>query len=182
VVCCAELGRELHDDGFLDALTAVDVMVRSGAGDLPEALTGRWRPSPVATADPEILAAKQVRRAAWLTGLAAGCLAHTVRRARTREQFGRALIANQDVAFRLARLKIRHDALSALIGELAGQVDDGDVDPALIAGALAEAGTLALATTREGMQLHGAFGMTAGSAVGRYYLAAPRAVAGVRCP
>ena len=42
----------------------------------------------------------------------------------------------QDVAFRLARLKIRHDAVAALIGELAGRLDDGVVDTVLVAGAL----------------------------------------------
>jgi len=130
----------------------------------------------------EVLAASRIRRAAWLSGLAAGCLALTVQRARTREQFGRPLIANQDVAFRLARLKIRHDAVAALIGELAGQLDDGVVDTALVAGALAEAGTLALATTREAVQLHGVFGMTAASPVGRHYLAAPLAIAGDAAP
>lgn len=147
VVCCAELGRELHDDGLLDALNTskVDAVAR-------------------------------ILRAAWLTGLAAGCLGHTVQRVRAREQFGRALIANQDVAFRLARLKIWHDAIAALVGDLAARFDDGHVDLELAEGALAEAGVLALAATREGIQLHGAYGMTTGSPVARYYLAAPRAV------
>lgn len=228
VVCCAELGRELHDDGLLDTLTAVDAIVRSGR-DMPE---DGWRASIVdvdrPVADPpgallavvdgamgfvepehvrqrwtaagvvaavqyqsgsvdvlcqgqdtvEVLAASRIRRAAWLSGLAAGCIAHTVRRARSREQFGRALIANQDVAFRLARLKVQHDAVTALVDDLAARYDDGVVDTALIAGALAEAGALARTATREAVQLHGAFGMTADSPVARYYLAAPLAIAG----
>ncbi|TDP95210.1 acyl-CoA dehydrogenase [Labedaea rhizosphaerae] len=148
VIACAELGRELHDDGVLDHL----------GGDDSQAV-------------------QRIRRAAWLTGLAASCLARTVHRARTREQFGRPLITNQDVAFRLARLKIHHDAVWALVTDLAGRHDDGAPDPALAAGALAEAGTLALATTREAVQLHGAFGMTAASPVRRHYLTAPVAVA-----
>ena len=98
-------------------------------------------------------------------------------RARAREQFDRPLIANQDVAFRLARLKIHHDAVWALIADQSARHDDGDRDAALAAGALAEAGTLAVTTTREAVQLHGAYGMTAESPVGRYYLAAPVAVA-----
>lgn len=210
VVCCAELGRELHDAGFLDTLTAIDAMVRSGRPEVAAALTGHWRASIVDTehggadallvtaedgralgfvapdgvdvlcrdgAAADVLAAAAIRRAAWLSGLAAGCLAHTVQRTRIREQFGRPLIENQDVAFRLARLKVRHDAVTALIDELAGQFDDGGADSALIAGALAEAGALALAASREGVQLHGAAGMTVGSPAGRYYLAAPSAVA-----
>jgi alkylation response protein AidB-like acyl-CoA dehydrogenase len=154
VVCCAELGRELHDGGLLDRLTAIDERTRSGA---------------------EVRTAGRVRRAAWLLGLAAGCLEHTVHRARTREQFGRPLIANQDIAFRLARLAVRLAALTALVTDLAGRFDDGTPDPGLAAGALAEAGRLALDTSREAVHLHGAFGMTDGSPVRRYYLAAPAA-------
>jgi len=60
----------------------------------------------------------------------------------------------QDVAF---RLKIRHDAVVALIGELAGQLDDGVVDTALVAGALAEPARWRWRATREAVQLHGAF-------------------------
>jgi alkylation response protein AidB-like acyl-CoA dehydrogenase len=151
VVCCAELGRELHDGGLLDRLTAIDEPVRSGT---------------------EVLTADRVRRAAWLLGLAAACLDHTVHRTRTREQFGRPLIANQDIAFRLARLAVRSHALTALVEDLAGRFDDGAPDPALAADALAEAGTLALDASREAVHLHGAFGMTGGSPVRRHYLAA----------
>jgi alkylation response protein AidB-like acyl-CoA dehydrogenase len=152
VVCCAELGRELHDGGLLDKLTALD-------------------------GDTEARTAGPVRRAAWLLGMVAGCLEYTVHRARTREQFGRPLIANQDIAFRLARLSVRLGALSALVTDLAGRFDDGDPDPELAAGALTEAGTLALDASREAVHLHGAFGMTESSPVRRYYLAAPAAVA-----
>ncbi|HEV7652799.1 MAG TPA: acyl-CoA dehydrogenase family protein [Actinophytocola sp.] len=238
VICSAELGRELHDGGLLDTLTALDVRTRTGR-ELPT-LDGRWRAvladlrlpgrpvhdpraadtrlavldgpaialAPDLTFHPhdtaegplwtahgaageilldgaaavEVLAAGRVRRAAWLLGLAAGCLEHTCERARTREQFGRTLYANQDVAFRLARLAVRLDALTALVTDLAGRFDDGAPEPALAAGALAEAGTLALDAGREGVHLHGAFGMTAGSPVRRHYLAAPIAVAADAAP
>lgn len=236
VICCAELGRNLHDGGLLDTLTALDALVRSG-GELPT-LDGRWRAvvadlrlpgrplhdphtadlrlavldGPVIALAPEltfrshdtaagavwtvdgpvdplwtiegveVLAAGRVRRAAWLLGLAAACLEHTCERARTREQFGRTLITNQDVAFRLARLAVRLDALTALVTDLAGRFDDGEPDPAPAAGALAEAGTLALDASREAVHLHGAFGMTAGSPVRRHYLAAPIAVAADAAP
>lgn len=176
VICCVELGRSLHDGGLLSTLTAIDALVWSGRE--PPGLDGRWRPDatvPAVTA--EVRAAGRVRRAAWLLGLAAGCLEHTVDRARTRTQFGRQLIANQDIAFRLARLAVRLDALTALVADLAGRFHDGAPDPSLAAGALAEAGTLALDTSREAVHLHGAFGMTDGSPVRRYYLAAPAAIA-----
>lgn len=181
VICCAELGRGLHDGGLLSTLTAIDALV--SAGREPPVLDGRWRPDATVPAETtEVRAAGRVRRAAWLLGLAAGCIEHTVDRARTREQFGRQLIANQDIAFRLARLAVRQAALTALVADLAGRFDDGAPDPGLAAGALAEAGTLALDTSREAVHLHGAFGMTEGSPVRRYYLAAPAAAAADRTP
>jgi alkylation response protein AidB-like acyl-CoA dehydrogenase len=179
VICCAELGRGLHDHGLLDTLTALDARVHDGR-TLPQ-LDGTWR-SAEPDVHPEVRAAGRIRRAAWLLGLAAACLEHTIDRTRTREQFGRPLIANQDVAFRLARLAVRLDACTALVTGLAGRFDDGDPDPALAAGALAEAGTLALDASREAVHLHGAFGMTDGSPVRRYYLAAPHAVAADASP
>jgi alkylation response protein AidB-like acyl-CoA dehydrogenase len=148
VICGAELGRELHDGGLLGRLTTPD----------------------------ESPAAGRLRRAAWLLGLVSSCLEHTVHRTRTREQFGRPLIANQDIAFRLARLAVRLHALTALVDDLAGQFDHGAPDPTLAAGVLAEAGTLALDASREAVHLHGAFGMTDGSPVRRHYLTALTAV------
>jgi alkylation response protein AidB-like acyl-CoA dehydrogenase len=130
-----------------------------------------------------VLTAGRLRRAAWLSGLAVGALAHTVRRARTRQQFGRALNDNQSVAFTLARLMVRYEAVRALIATRAAAHDAAPgiarsgQDSALAAGVLAEAGELALAATRTAMQLHGAAGMTIGSPVERHYRTAPRAVA-----
>jgi alkylation response protein AidB-like acyl-CoA dehydrogenase len=180
VICCAELGRGPHDDGLLDTLTAIDALVRSGR-ELPP-LDGTWRAPVLVDGAAEVLAAARVRRAAWLLGLAAGCLEHTSHRTRTREQFGRPLIANQEIAFRLARLAVRLEALTALVDAIAGRFDDGAPDPALAAGALAEAGTLALDASREAVHLHGAFGMTDGSPVRRHYLVAPKAIAADATP
>jgi alkylation response protein AidB-like acyl-CoA dehydrogenase len=183
VLCCHELGRQLHDGGLLDTLTAIDVLVRSGRPVPP--LDGTWRAEPDGLTDrpvAEVMAAGRVRRAAWLCVLAAACLDHTVHRARTREQFDRPLIANQAVAFRLARLAVRLAATTALVLELAARSDDGAPDVALSAGVLAEAGTLALDAGRDAVHLHGAFGMTDGSPVRRHYLAAPPAVAADATP
>jgi alkylation response protein AidB-like acyl-CoA dehydrogenase len=182
-------GRPVHDPHHADACLAVVDDAIALAPDLTftphDTATGpMWTASGRATeilldgdAAVEVLAAGRVRRAAWLLGLAAGCLEHTYERARTREQFGRALTANQDVAFRLARLAVRLHALTALVTDLAGHFDDGAPDPAPAAGALAEAGTLALDASREAVHLHGAFGMTDASPVRRHYLTAPLAVA-----
>jgi alkylation response protein AidB-like acyl-CoA dehydrogenase len=149
LVVCEELGRELLDGGLLDTLTAVELTVCPEAGEAA-------------------LAAASLRRAAWLAGVAAACLERAARRARTRRQFGRALADNQAVAFTLARLSVHLEAVRTLLRE------PGRTPPA---GVLAEAATLALAASREAVQLHGAHGMTAGSPVERHYRAAASALA-----
>lgn len=115
-----------------------------------------------------IVAADLLRRAAWLLGAGTSCVTATVRRARTRRQFGKALIDNQDVSFRLARLSAHAYALRALISEL-GAVHDAGPDLAAAAGTLAEAGRFASVAAREAVQLHGAFGMVTGSPVEPLY-------------
>lgn len=125
-----------------------------------------------------VLAADLLRRAAALVGVGLACLVRTVRRARARRQFGRALIENQVVAFRLAQLAVHAQALRALIASLA---DDPDHDGA--AGAFTEAAGFASRATAEAVQLHGAFGMVADSPVARHYRFVPLAVArGRGCP
>jgi alkylation response protein AidB-like acyl-CoA dehydrogenase len=124
-----------------------------------------------------VVAAARLRRAAWLAGLGTDCTAHAVGRARTRRQFGRALVENQSIAFGLARLAVRCQAVRVLVADLAAEAGAGaDVGPAA-AGALAEAAALALGATREAVQLHGAHGMTTGSPVERHYRTAPFAIA-----
>jgi alkylation response protein AidB-like acyl-CoA dehydrogenase len=148
LLVCEELGRELHDDGLLDTLTALDLTMRPDAAEA-------------------VLAAGRLRRAAWLAGLAAACLERAVRRAGSRRQFGRPLAGNQAVAFALGRLAVHLHAVRALLREPGA---------APAAGVLAEATTLALAASREAMHLHGAYGMTAGSPVERHYRAAALAL------
>jgi alkylation response protein AidB-like acyl-CoA dehydrogenase len=124
-----------------------------------------------------VLAADLLRRAAALAGVGMACLVRTVRRARTRRQFGRALIDNQAVAFRLARLAVHAQAVRALIASLA---DEPSWDGA--AGAFAEAAEFASHATAEAVQSHGAFGMVADSPVARHYRFVPLAVARGRFP
>ncbi len=109
----------------------------------------------------------RLRRAGWLTGLAIGALAETVRRAHDRKQFGRALIEHQSIAFRLARLTSEVTATRLLIDAAAA-----DVRPGPAARALAAASDLALLVTREAMQLAGAWGMTDPAPAQRYYRSA----------
>lgn len=232
VLACEELGRERHDAGVLDTLTALDALLAAGDERAAAVVAGQWRAALVQTGRPvpagdldglllldgdrlslldparaevttrataagpaatvrvpdtaaatplgpagSVLAAGRVRRAAWLTGLGVGALAHTVLRARGRRQFGRVLLDNQAVAFRLAELSVRYEALRALLADLARAVDAGTLRPELAAGALAEAGEFAAAASRDAVQLHGAFGMTDASPVQAYYRSVPVALA-----
>jgi alkylation response protein AidB-like acyl-CoA dehydrogenase len=130
-----------------------------------------------------VLAADLLRRAAALIGLGSSCLVSAVRRARGRQQFGRALVDNQSVAFRLAGLATHAQALRALTAWLGARLDEATAvgDPARLgaqaAGALAEAAAFATSAAADAVQLHGAFGLVAGSPVARHYRFAPLAIA-----
>jgi alkylation response protein AidB-like acyl-CoA dehydrogenase len=128
-----------------------------------------------------------VRRAAWLVGLATGALGETVRRVRSRQQFGRPLIEHQTIAFTLARLAARVSAVHLLVSAAAERADRplrARAEPQIRTGAdtpngsragaatLASACELAYAVTRESMQLCGAWGMTDEAAAQRFYRAA----------
>jgi alkylation response protein AidB-like acyl-CoA dehydrogenase len=147
VIAAEELGRGLLDGGFLAAMAAA--------------------------AEPDDLARQRIRRAAWLVGLATGALAHTVRRARERRQFGRPIVEHQAVAFALGRCAARVTAGRLLVTDAATAADSGPAsDPALAASTLAAAIETAHHVTREAMQLSGAWGMTLAAPVGRHYRAA----------
>jgi len=121
--------------------------------------------------------ADRIRRAAWLTGLAAGGLGLTVQRVRERRQFGRAVADNQVVAHWLARSAIGVDAVRLLVAEAAIRADAGDARAGVTAtGAVAAAGELALDVLRSGVQLHGAYGTTAAAPIARLFALAPLAV------
>lgn len=126
-----------------------------------------------------VLTGDLLRRAAWLTGAGSACLSATVGRTRDRTQFGRALLDNQTVGFRLARLAVRAQALRALTTEIDAAEDSGTGGGcgARAAGALAAAGVFARDAAAGALQLHGAFGLLADSPVAPYYLATSVAIA-----
>lgn len=118
-----------------------------------------------------VVTADLLRRAAWLLGAGWAALTATVRRVSTRHQFGKALIDNQSVSFRLATLSAHGRAIGAMISDLASASDAGVTGPsqASAGGAVAEAGRFASDAVREGVQLHGAFGMVTDSPVEALY-------------
>jgi alkylation response protein AidB-like acyl-CoA dehydrogenase len=167
---------------------------------LPSPPSGPGQPLHVDAA--RIVERADVRRAAWLVGLATGALGETARRVRDRRQFGRPLIEHQAIAFTLARLAARVSAVHLLVSAAANRADrrrcvelemahqaesevlrSADVEPRpanadasgrprAAAATLASACELAYAVTRESMQLCGAWGMTDEAAAQRFYRAA----------
>jgi len=111
----------------------------------------------------------RIRRAAYLVGLATAAHALTVRHVRQRRQFDRPLADNQAVAFPLAELAIRIEAARRCVRHAAGLDDDGRSGELPGVGAAAMAAELALDTTRIGIHLHGAFGMTEAASISRFY-------------
>lgn len=115
------------------------------------------------------LPALRLRQAAFLTGLAEGAHREAVRFASTRQQFQQLIIDFQSVRFKLAALLARIHALKLKVRYAAWLKDN--CLPSLLASteSLAMAAELALHVTREALHLHGAFGMTQGSTIQRYY-------------
>jgi alkylation response protein AidB-like acyl-CoA dehydrogenase len=111
----------------------------------------------------------RVRHAAYLVGLADAAFGLTLRYARERRQFGRPIAGFQAVSFRLAALVTRIVAARLLTQHAAWQGDRGLDIHAAAAKLLAAAGELARDVTAEGVQLHGAFGMTEAAEIQRYY-------------
>lgn len=65
--------------------------------------------------------------AAQALGIAAGALEDAVAYARTREQFGKPIIANQGLGFLLAEMAMKVEASRALVYAVARSIDSGDL-------------------------------------------------------
>ncbi|MEU6569449.1 acyl-CoA dehydrogenase family protein [Streptomyces parvulus] len=126
-----------HSDLGRGGLFGVDV-----AGDVPTLLSGRLP-------DPQILTDRiRSRQAAYLAGLSRGALDLASVHARRRTVFGRPLGGHQSVAFRLAALSARLEAVRSLVHR-----GDHPVH------GLRLARELAVDTATESLQLHGASGL-----------------------
>ena len=117
-----------------------------------------------------LLARARLRHAGYLLGLAEGALGLAVRYAAARQQFGRPVLANQAVAFRLARRRIELYGVQLAVAAAAGRLDGdrleegrpGDGPSAELAAVetLAAAAEAALRTVRAAVQVHGARGLS----------------------
>ncbi|MEU1810569.1 acyl-CoA dehydrogenase family protein [Micromonospora aurantiaca (nom. illeg.)] len=112
----------------------------------------------------------RLRQCGYLLGLSAQAFDLTLTRAKTRRQFGQPIAAFQHVSFRLAALAARLHAARVLVRARAAEHDAGRLpEPARGAAVLALVAQVARDVTAEGVQLHGAHGMTRAAAIGRFY-------------
>lgn len=97
--------------------------------------------------------------AAQALGIAAGALEDAVAYARTREQFGKPIIANQGLGFLLADMAIKVEATRALVYAVARSIDSGDLKcqkESAIAKCFAS--DMAMEVTTDAVQVFGGYG------------------------
>ena len=109
---------------------------------------------------PELVARGRLRQAAFLLGLAQAAHEAAVGHAHRRRQFGQRLLDFQAIGMRLAALAGRLVALRLLVQRAAWLTDTGAPLEGPAAECLAMAAELALDAVRDGIQVHGAAGMT----------------------
>lgn len=110
---------------------------------------------------------------AWLLGVAERAFALTLEHLRTRRQFGAALGSFQALQHRMAILHCELAVARAVSEAALDAIDAGAPDATLLASAakVRSASTADLATA-EGIQMHGALGMTEEADIGFYYKSA----------
>jgi acyl-CoA dehydrogenase len=92
-------------------------------------------------------------------GTAQGALDKTIMHVRQRRQFGNPLAAFQIVQAKIADMATLTEAARSLLYRAASQLDDGEVDPAIIAMAKWYACEIAVKVSDEAIQLHGGYGI-----------------------
>jgi short-chain 2-methylacyl-CoA dehydrogenase len=117
----------------------------------------------------EILDGGRVAIAALSTGLAQGCVDESTRYAVAREAFGRPIGANQAVAFQVADMDVRAHTSRLAWWHAAALADAGLPFGREAAIAKLVASEAAMDNARWAVQVHGGYGFTNDSAVGRFY-------------
>ncbi|MEJ2066992.1 MAG: acyl-CoA/acyl-ACP dehydrogenase [Deltaproteobacteria bacterium] len=92
-------------------------------------------------------------------GTAQGALDKTITHVRQRRQFGNLLAAFQIIQARIADMATLTEAARSLLYRAASLLDDGKVDPAIIAMAKWYACEIAVKVSDEAIQLHGGYGI-----------------------
>ena len=109
---------------------------------------------------------------AQAVGLARAALEESIRHTKDRRQFGSPLASFQVTQFKIAEMATRIRAAKNLYYEAASSVDEGKVDPALIAMAKWFSAEVALYCADEAVQMHGGYGYIDEYKVNRLYRAA----------
>ncbi len=109
---------------------------------------------------------------AQAVGLSRGALEESIRHTKERRQFGAPLASFQVTRFKIAEMATRIRAARNLYYEAAWSVDQGKVDPALIAMAKWFSAEVALQCADEAVQMHGGYGYIDEYKVNRLYRAA----------
>jgi alkylation response protein AidB-like acyl-CoA dehydrogenase len=109
---------------------------------------------------------------AQAVGLARAALEESIRHTKDRHQFGAPLASFQVTQFKIAEMATRIRAAKNLYYEAASSVDEGKVDPVLIAMAKWLSAEVALHCADEAVQMHGGYGYIDEYKVNRLYRAA----------
>jgi short-chain 2-methylacyl-CoA dehydrogenase len=117
----------------------------------------------------DILDGGRVAIAALSTGLAQGCVDESARYAGLREAFGRPIGANQAVAFQVADMDVRAHTSRLAWWHAAALADAGRPFRREAAIAKLVSSEAAMDNARWAVQVHGGYGFTNESAVGRFY-------------
>ena len=107
--------------------------------------------------------------AALGTGLAQGCLEESIKYAKEREAFGRAIGALQAIQFKIADMKVAVETARLATYRAAWLRDQGRPYKADAALAKLYASEIAVTCAREAVQIHGAYGYMEEFPVARYY-------------
>jgi alkylation response protein AidB-like acyl-CoA dehydrogenase len=106
----------------------------------------------------QILDGGRVSIAALSLGLAEAALAHSLRYAKERRQFGKALTDMQGIQFKLAKMSTNIEAARALTFKAAWMRDQGMKTPLESAQAKLFASEIAVQAAEEAIQIHGGYG------------------------
>jgi alkylation response protein AidB-like acyl-CoA dehydrogenase len=109
---------------------------------------------------------------AQAVGLARGALEESIRHTKERRQFGAPLASFQVTQFKIAEMATRIRAARNIYYEAAWSVDQGKIDPALIAMGKWFSAEVALFCADEAVQMHGGYGFIDEYKVNRLYRAA----------
>jgi len=107
--------------------------------------------------------------AAMGVGLAQGCLEESVKYARERDAFGRPIAAFQSIQFKIADMKVAVETARLATYKAAWLRDQGRPYKAEAALAKLYASEVAVASAREAVQVHGAYGYMEEFPVARFY-------------